>query len=448
MQLDEDTAGPRPVTVPIKTLLLRVFLPAVLLVAALLAVFAYNWHYATILEGFDRKLVTTSALTGAMINPADHDILIDAARAGDDPSTTERTPEYERSGAPIRRILTKLELTYLYSQAGAEASDIVYVLDGSVGDEHSPIGTPDDLTDQTMRGIRDVESNRGIFVSPIEYQEQWGLLKTAVAPVYGANGEVSSTAGADVDISLILVATQNALFASTLIGLGSIALCLLITFLIVRTVALPIEALKDRALAIAAGEASAQEVPIKGRAKAPRAVARLSQALSNLAAQFNSAAAQRERSRIEQDREANARLIAGDDAAPLLLLEHSGRHIYWLPNPQASMLQNGKAGTVLAARAMAQLAERFAKDDGGALAKHWPQLADTQNGICLCLDTNQATIELLGNCAALIVRDSDQCVLEPGIGMAFDAGADMVRLGDAPPFSLSTLPPTKGADND
>src|SRR3546814_16957963 len=95
----------------IQTLLLRTFLPAVVVVAILLAGLVYNRLYASILDGFERKLVTASALTGAMIDPADHDRLIRAAPAGENPQAVEATPPYRRSVAPIPRLRAESTLT-------------------------------------------------------------------------------------------------------------------------------------------------------------------------------------------------------------------------------------------------------------------------------------------------------------------------------------------------
>ena len=50
----------------IQALLLRVFLPVVVLAALLLAAIVYNRVNATILRQFDGRLVATSALTGAL----------------------------------------------------------------------------------------------------------------------------------------------------------------------------------------------------------------------------------------------------------------------------------------------------------------------------------------------------------------------------------------------
>ncbi|WP_242446027.1 HAMP domain-containing protein [Sphingopyxis lindanitolerans] len=263
----------------IQTLLLRVFLPVVALAALLVAILVYNRINATILRQFDDRLVATSALTGALIDPADHDWLIGTATSGRDPAAAERDIRYRRNVEPMRRIRERLGLTYIYTQVTSGRAEVRYILDGTDGDEHTPLGSPDSLPEETMAGLRDVQRRRIIYVSPVEYQEKWGLLKTAAAPVYSADGAVSGTAGADVNVSVIRVATQNALFLSAMIGIASLLACLLVTLQIVRRVARPIERLTQEALRIAAGD---HRPPAKG--DAPREVRDLRAALTALSA--------------------------------------------------------------------------------------------------------------------------------------------------------------------
>lgn len=298
----------RPEGTPIQTLLLRTFLPAVVVVAMLLAVLVYNWLYASIIDGFDRKLVTTSALTGAMIDPADHDSLLAEARAGADPEALERRKEFLRNVEPMRRIRESLGLTYLYSQAlGSKPLEVIYGFDSSLGDDHTLIGATDEMTEETMAGLKKVQAGGPVYISPIEYQEQWGLLKTAAAPIYGTDGKISSTAGADVNISVIQVATQNALFASALIGIGSILACVVVALVIVRRVARPIAALKQEALRIAAGDTQ-QPAPIKG----PREVAGLRDALAGLAERMAQASALARQEATLRERAADDAVLAGE----------------------------------------------------------------------------------------------------------------------------------------
>ena len=243
----------RPRTIPIEALLLRTLLPAVIGVAILLALIVYDRLYGAIVDGFDHKLVTTSALTGAMIDPADHDRLIAAARAHQDATRVEASPAYRRNVAPITRVREKLALTYLYTQV-VSGPGVLYVLDGSQGEDHSPIGTTDEPPADTLAGLKRIERDGVIHVSPIEYQEQWGLLKTAAAPVFGADGRPAGSAGADVNISVIRVATQNALFASALVGVLSILACIALTLRLVARIGGPLAALTQDTLRIAGGD--------------------------------------------------------------------------------------------------------------------------------------------------------------------------------------------------
>jgi hypothetical protein len=296
----------RPEGIPIQTLLLRTFLPAVVLVALLLAALVYNWVYATIIDGFDRKLVTTSALTGALIDPEAHDRLMRQARAGGDAAVIERGQDYLRNVEPMRRVRESLGLTYLYSQAlGKKPREVVYVLDSSQGDDHSAIGATDELPEKTILGLKRTQTDGSIYISPIEYQEQWGLLKTAGAPVYGRDGRFAATAGADVNISVIQVATQNVLFASALIGIGSILSCVLVAWVVVQRVARPIVALKQEALYIAAGNA-----PLSATISGPREVARLREALAALARQMSAASLRSREAAAHHEREADRTMLA------------------------------------------------------------------------------------------------------------------------------------------
>lgn len=349
---------------PIKTLLWRTFTPAILVLAIALGALVYNRLYDTILDGFSRKLITTSALTGALIDPADHDFLLRAAQVKAPAENVEEMAQYRRNVEPMRRIRRELGLTYLYTQALGGLKDVIYVLDSTEGDEHSLIGSEDELTAETRTGLRRTTRDGTIYVSPIEFQEQWGLLKTAAAPVRSREGKIVATAGADVNISVIEVATQNALFASALIGVASLAASALVTFLIVRWVALPIEGLKADALRIAAGD-RAPPAKMKG----PREVSRLREALAELATHLIGAMRQAWVDTLVLDGQRNAaRLIAAlPEAAPVSLVDG----VTWTPRGEGLEVR-------LEHRAMVELARRFAADP--RLATGWRDLAIARHG--------------------------------------------------------------------
>ena len=384
----------------IQTLLLRTFLPAVLLLAIALAILVYNLQFSVILDGFDRKLITTSALTGAMIDPEDHDWLLQEAKAGNDPNITELNERYIRNVEPMQRIRSKLGLTYLYTQALGGSGDIFYILDSSIGDEHSQIGSEDELPAETVKGLINAEEHATVFVSPIEYQKQWGLLKTSAAPVYGANGEITATAGADVNISVIQVATQNALFASAMIGIISILACLVVTLQIMRRIARPIETLKHEALRFAAGNhAPPAEI------RRPREVARLRNALAEVTQgavdtkeQNCQAAAQKRRIADEQH------LILEVGARNELICLHRDHKkiLLWIPTNRPGVVQ------AFAIRRMDLLRSRMSNDY--ELFKRWKELADLDHGACIDVDLVSGTLGVHGSCVTLRIDGKKQAL--------------------------------------
>lgn len=358
----------RPDGIAIKTLLWRTFTPTILVLAVALGALVYTRLYDAILDGFSRKLVTTSALTGALIDPADHDWLMQAALVRAPSDLVEAGDRYRRNAGPMRRIRRELDLTYLYTQAFGGTQDIVYVVDATEGDDHSPLGAEDELTDETRDGLRRAMAGGPVYVSPIEFQEQWGLLKTAAAPVYGADGRITATAGADVNISVIEVATQNALFASALIGAASLIASALVTLLIVRWVAVPIESVKADALRIAAGD----RTPPAERA-APREVRRLRAALAERAAALTSEMREAWRETLAADRERNAQVLkARLEAGPVVLLEGPERRVVWTTTDDSVAARLERAGMVL-------LAARLGADP--QLAARWRDLAEPVHGV-------------------------------------------------------------------
>lgn len=385
----------------IQALLLRVFLPVVALAALLIALFVYNRLDATILRQFDERLIATSALTGAMVDPADHDWLIQQALRTRDGAAVERDPRYRRNVEPMQRVRERLDLTYIYTQVANEAGGVRYILDGTEGEEHTLLGSPDMLPAETMAGLREVQTRARVYVSPVEYQEQWGLLKTAAAPVYSVDGRISGTAGADVNVSLIRVATQKALFLSAMVGIASLLACLLVTLQIVRRVARPIERLTQDALRIAAGDRH----PPTGIAS-PDDVRGLRDSLhllnGHVTAELDEAMARAAEHRLAASR---ARLLSGDRGVVMLARE-GDRQWLWLPNGSDRLAET------FAMRAMAQLRERIAaRPDLLAAAE---RLADVDHGSLLLIDRGAGRLCLVGGGPIELEAAETMFTLAPG----------------------------------
>ncbi|KRB89629.1 HAMP domain-containing protein [Sphingomonas sp. Root1294] len=335
--------------IPIRTLLLRVFLPAVAFVAIGLSLLAYDRVYTSIVDGFDRKLIATSALTGALLDAGDHDRLIAIARTEPEGDAAEHSAEYLRAVLPMRRILHELDITYLYTQVLGGSQDVIYVLDATVGEDHSRIGAEDDLPPETLAGIRRATAQGTVHLSPIEFQEQWGLLKTAAAPVRDRQGRIVATAGADVNVSLIRVATQNALFVSVVIGLASLLGSAFVTVVAVRRIAEPLDRLRQEALRIAGGDHRPLE-----RFPAPRDIADLQEALAASTTEMTGRLAD---ARVHRDIATREAGVAAAAAALATLAKGSNRLSFTGGDP----LADGE-GASLRRAAAALLAERVAAD--------------------------------------------------------------------------------------
>lgn len=423
---------PHEKTTGIQSLLLRTFLPIVVVVAILLAAIVYNALYAITLKGFDDRLIAASALTGALIDPADHDRLIRAATdSKNDAEKVEREPPYRRNVEPMQRIRDQLGLTYIYTQIAGGPEDVLYVLDGTQGDDHTLIGSPDSLPAETVAGLRRVQQSGSIHISPVEYQEQWGLLKTAAAPIYGADGRITGTAGADVNVSVIQIATQNALFQSAMIGLASILACLFVTLQIVRRVARPIERLTQDALGIAAGDHSPPTA-----IRSPREARALRDALDRLnghvANAHYDAMIAADRHRLAES-ERLLRDEVGDAGGVVILADSPARRLIWIAADGPDLT------SALATRAMLRLRDRLAAQLH--LLDHVEALADLDHGACLSFDPAIRLLRLTGNSPLTVEANGNAISLAPDEAATIPAGVARLRHDDVTIELGSEAPP-------
>ncbi|MDZ3832704.1 MAG: HAMP domain-containing protein [Sphingopyxis sp.] len=412
----------------IRALLLRVFLPIVVAVATLFATLVYLRLDATIIRQFDDRLITTSALVGALVDPEDHDWLIETAAAGGDLTAAEADIRYRRNVEPMRRIRAQLGLTYIYTQVITSPSEVRYILDGTEGPEHTNLGAPDTLPPDTMAGLHDVQAQAHTYVSPVEYQEQWGLLKAGAAPVYGADGAIRGTAGADVNVSVLRVATQNALYLSAMAGLASLLACLLVTLRIMRHVARPIQKLTQDALRIAAGD---HHDP--ATIDSPAEVKRLQRALAGLndhvTADLRAAEARADRHRSA----ATERWFLGRHApgrAPVVLADRPDLLLLWLP------LTDDSLPVALAHRAMMLLGDRIAICP--ELAEQVEHLADRDHGALLRFDRQARRLSQSGPAPIDLESESGPLHLVPGRAILLATDVSDLRYRNMP------IPLTKG----
>ncbi len=178
-------------------------------------------------------------------------------------------PDYLDYVLPMRRIKQKLNITYLYTFThphDSSADAIVYILDASMDEDHTPIGSPDSFPEGQGVDIYGKIYMGGIYQSKVIEWEDWGLIKTCYAPIYDSNHEVVGVAAADVDVSIISSKTRMALLKTILIGVVAIVLAGLLAYGITLTLLRPILALKEKTLTVAAGNYG-EKVPLQGPAE-------------------------------------------------------------------------------------------------------------------------------------------------------------------------------------
>ena len=158
---------------------------------------------------------------------------------------------------PLRRISNRTNLTFLYTHvyAGEENIDkIVYGADGTVGAEHSPPLSEDVVPPTEIAGMKALMERGTTHLTQVKAWNQWGLLKSAWAPIFGPDGRPVAMAGADINITTIRDATRRALVITFSFGALQLLLAGLVSLAIARQLTRPIAAVKAAALRTAAGD--------------------------------------------------------------------------------------------------------------------------------------------------------------------------------------------------
>lgn len=167
----------------------------------------------------------------------------------------EKSNIYKKYIIPMTAIKIKQGLTYLYTQKliyNNPKANCYYILDVQEGSDYTPIGSEDEMDTEILIGAENVLFKNMLFVSDVQKWEQWGLLKTAFAPITNKEGIVEGIAGADIDISIINEKTKKALIETLMIGVISILISIFVAIQIAKKIIEPIQKLKYVALRIAA----------------------------------------------------------------------------------------------------------------------------------------------------------------------------------------------------
>jgi hypothetical protein len=239
----------------LQTVILLVVLPAIACVVLATGQSLYADLDRVIMTGFERKLRAAGSGTGAFLDGDTLTRMAERQRLGPLVGVGEDHPDYV---APVRRmqaIKQALGLTYLYTQVLEDREDAhaTYVHDTTTGAEHTSLGAREELPPASFVGARRVLGGGEMFVSGIQAWERWGQIKTAFAPIYGADGRVQAMVGAEVDVAQIERKTRLALSAVALVGLLTAIAAGYVAFYLSSALTRPIGKLNELALGIAAG---------------------------------------------------------------------------------------------------------------------------------------------------------------------------------------------------
>jgi len=188
-----------------------------------------------------------------------HDWTAESLNEDSEPGYYDPEHPFVAQHAPMYRSLReRVGLTFLYTEVYIGGDQIRYILDGSVGDSHSPPGYLDSVPDADIDALVRAQVEGTPFVSGIRQWEAWGLVKVSAAPILNPQGGIVALAGADVDIGVIRSKTRNALFAVLAVGALLLSISGLVSLWVAQSVTRPLRDIKNAALRIAAGQYGAR----------------------------------------------------------------------------------------------------------------------------------------------------------------------------------------------
>ena len=241
----------------VRTWLQLTLLPALTIISVLLGVGLIFELRRLILAGFDQELQGVSAVVAAFVDPEGHRWLMEKppADAGAEwLEQREASPVYQREVQALRSTRERLGLTYVYTQVVEDGNQIHYGLDGTSGDEHSPLQTADELPAEEVAGVARLMAEGQPHFTRLRRWEAWGLIKSAFVPIFDDGGNVVAIAGTDVNVSVIEARTRNALLLVFVLGCVALVSASAWSLRIARVLRRPVEDLKAGALRVAAGD--------------------------------------------------------------------------------------------------------------------------------------------------------------------------------------------------
>ncbi len=344
---------------------------------------------------------------------------------------------------PLRRISNRTNLTFLYTQiyAGeAHVDKIVYGADGTIGAEHSPPLSEDVVPPTEIPGIKEVMERGTPHLTQVKAWNQWGLLKSAWAPIFGPDGHPVAMAGADINITTIRDVTRRALVITFSFGAILLVLAGLVSLAIARQLTRPIAAVKAAALRTAAGDYS-QTIKVASPRELTSLAVDFCGAATDLGRHSQELAVAASVLRAGADRRALTTRLAS--TFPLIGAAPAGSPWAWGSHDAQEEIPSG--GAVIAGENALVWISAPASGDPLAAATRRAQVAVTAHALLSRhgADPTRLAPALL---AALAGETLAWILLSPSGGHVLTARPDLLHLGQAPalhpsPDAFVALPP-------
>ncbi|MDP0501490.1 MAG: hypothetical protein Q7P63_15460 [Verrucomicrobiota bacterium JB022] len=222
--------------------------------AGALAKLVYHHVHGTIESSFAERLLIAGSITEAALDPQLHQaVTVEVTQKGEIAPESPLAVDYSHAVKLFRELQSRMDATYLYTFELREGEEIVYLFDGSVGENFSPAGTVDELP-EGMRALLREGLPDPVMAQAREW-EQWGLIKTAFFPFPQETApEGFAFVGADMTMDRIEQEASAAAVASLAGASLSILGAVLLSLFVARWLTAPLQPLRSFALGIAGGQ--------------------------------------------------------------------------------------------------------------------------------------------------------------------------------------------------
>jgi methyl-accepting chemotaxis protein len=205
--------------------------------ASLLVFLTYRYTRDEMLESIRTRVRDYAALGVMTLSGADH--------------ATLRTPGDKDSEA-FKRVLGDLkkirdhstDIKYVYTLRKNAEGKVVFIVDAEEGEgpDAEPAGLGEVYEDATPLVVRSLTDPAGAVVEEEFYEDKWGVLLSAYAPIYGPGGRFDGILGVDITLESVRKTTRGLLGRALLFLLLSTLPVLLLGLFFSRGIVL---ALKD-----------------------------------------------------------------------------------------------------------------------------------------------------------------------------------------------------------